>query len=66
VAIGVNFGRIYRYWLANPAEFKRLFYVFRIWVHQIFKERFLIAKFLNQFGKNRLICDKLLIFAINS
>ncbi len=66
VAIGVNFGRIYRYWLANPAEFKRLFSVFRIWVHQIFKERFLIANFLNRFGKNRLMYNKLLILAINS
>lgn len=45
VAISVNFGRIYRYFIANPDELKRIFGDFGVFLSKILKERFLISNF---------------------
>lgn len=45
VAISVNFGRIYRYYIANPDELKRLFCGVYNFLAKIFKEQFLFLNF---------------------
>jgi hypothetical protein len=65
VAISVNFGRIYRYFMVNPDELKRLFCDFWFFLSQIFKKRFSFLNFGKRIFKNQLQHDLLSHFAFS-